>query len=103
MASALVRLLALFALVLMPLSMAGSPASAQPAAAAPSSHCNEHQQPADMPSGQQMHCMACAGLPAVEPPAPAPTMRPETPALSALADFAAGIRPDTATPPPKRG
>ena len=43
MATAFFRLLALLALVLMPLSMASAPASAQPTAAAPAGHCDDHQ------------------------------------------------------------
>src|SRR5262245_55873240 len=101
MASAVLRLLALIALVLMPLSMASAPASAQPAARAPAGHCDDHQQPSKAPSGPLMHCTACAALPAIDTPAPIAELDPETPMLIALASFLAGIEPDTATPPPK--
>jgi hypothetical protein len=101
MATAVLRLLALFALVLMPLSMASAPASAQLSAAAPAGHCDDHQQPAKAPAGPQAHCTACAALPAIDAPAPVAELTPETPMLIALAAFLAGIEPDTATPPPK--
>ena len=101
MLSAVLRLLALFALLLMPLSMGSAPASAQPAASAPAGHCDDHQQPAEAPADPQMHCTACSALPATEAPAPVVELPPETPMLIALAGFLAGIEPDTATPPPK--
>jgi len=101
MASALLRLLALFALVIMPLSMASASASAQPAVATPAGHCDDQQQPAKAPSAPQVHCTGCAALPAMDAPAPLAELAPETPMLIALASFLAGIEPDTATPPPK--
>jgi len=101
MASALLRLLALFALVSMPLSMASAPASAQPAASMPAGHCDDHQQPAKAPAGPLMHCTACAALPAMDAPTQLTELAPGTPMLIRLASFLAGIEPDTATPPPK--
>lgn len=101
MASAVLRLLALLALVLMPLSMASATASAQPAATAPAGHCDDHQQPTKAPAGPQVHCTACAALPAMDAPAEIAEMAPQMPLLIALASFLAGIEPDTATPPPK--
>jgi len=101
MASAVLRLFTLFALVLMPLSMASAPASAAPTTSAPASHCDDHQQPAKAPAGPQMHCTACAALPAMDAPAPVAEMAPQMPMLIALASFLAGIEPDVATPPPK--
>ena len=101
MASAFLRLIALFALMLMPLSMASAPASAQPAAAVPAGHCDEHQQPAKAPAGPQVHCTACAALPAIDAPAPVAELNPSMPMIIALASFLTGIEPDTATPPPK--
>jgi hypothetical protein len=103
MATAFLRLIALFALILMPLSMASAPASAQPTSAGPAGHCDDHQQPAKAPAGPQAHCTACAALPAIDAPAPIAELSPETPILISLADFLAGIEPDTATPPPKLG
>lgn len=101
MASAVLRLLALIALVLMPLSMASTPASAQPGVSAPAGHCDDHQQPAKAPAGPQMHCTACSALPAMDAPAAVAEMTPQLPIRIALARFLAGIVPDTATPPPK--
>src|SRR5690349_3498799 len=100
MASAFLRLVALLALVLMPLSMASAPASAQPTASAPAGHCDEHQQPAKAP-GPQMHCTACAALPAIDAPTLVAEMSLAVPMIIALASSLAGIEPDTATPPPK--
>jgi len=101
MASAVFRLFALFALVLMPLSMASAPASAQPTASSPAGHCDDHQMPSKAPAGPQIHCTACAALPAIDAPVPVVEMAPQPPMLIALASFLAGIEPDTATPPPK--
>jgi hypothetical protein len=101
MASALLRMLALFALVLTPLSMASAPASAQPIASAPAGHCDDQQQPAKGPAGAQMHCTGCAALPAIDAPPPVAEIVPQMPLLIALATHLSGIEPDTATPPPK--
>ena len=97
MVSAFLRLLALVALVLMPLSMASAPAAAPSVAG----HCDDQQQPAKAPAGQQVHCTACAALPAIDTPAPLAKLTPRMPTVIALASFLAGIEPDTATPPPK--
>jgi hypothetical protein len=97
------RLLALFALVLMPLSMASTTASAQPAASAAAGHCDEHPQPkpADSPSNAKMHCTGCTALPAMEAPAPIAELRPEAPMRLRPVEFVDGIEPETATPPPR--
>ena len=101
MASAVLRLLALFALIFMPLSMATGPASAQPSAGAPAGHCNDHQKPSDIPAGQQVHCTSCAALPAMDAPLPTSDLRPQTPTELRLVELSAGIIPETTTPPPK--
>ena len=101
MASAVLRLLALFALMLMPLSMGSAPATAQPVATAPAGHCDEQPQPEKAPAGPQVHCTACAALPAIDAPAPVAGMAPEMPVMIELAGSLAGIEPDIATPPPK--
>ena len=101
MASAVLRLLALVALVLMPLSMASAPAAAQPVGGVPAGHCDDHQQPPKAPGGQQIHCMACAALPAMDAPAPIAGLTPRMPAVIALESSLSGIDPDTDTPPPK--
>ena len=101
MASALLRLFALFALVLMPLSMASAPASAQPVASAPAGHCDDHQQPAKAPAGPQMHCTGCAALPAIDAPPPVAEIVPQMSLRVAVTTHLSGIEPDPATPPPK--
>ena len=101
MDSALFRLLALFALMLMPAGMAGAPALAQTGTA--SSHCDEHLPPANAPTQMQAHCTGCAALPALdlapalaEAPADAPPFVDRIEPLS-------GITKEIATPPPKLG
>jgi hypothetical protein len=101
MASAVLRLLALVALVFMPFSMASGPARAEPAASAPTGHCEEHQKPADAPSGAKMHCTGCAALPAMDAPAPVAELAPQLPMTLSLAKFIDGVEPETATPPPR--
>lgn len=98
MASAVLRLLALFALVFMPLSMATASARAQPSAAAPTGHCDDHQKPSDVLPGQQLHCTGCAALPAMGAPLPTSQLRPKTPMELALVELPLGIVPETATP-----
>lgn len=95
------KLLALIALVLMPLSMGSAPAAAHARASAPASHCDEHQKPADTPGGYQLHCTACAALPAMDAPMAIAELRPETPLRTELTEFVTGIEPEIATPPPK--
>lgn len=100
MASALFRLMALFALLLMPGGMAGAPAIAQPAPAA-SGHCEDGHSPADAPAQPQAHCAACAALPAFDLPEAASTILPKAPRLIARSQPIAGFEPEIATPPPK--
>ena len=103
--AAFIRLLALIALVIMPLGMAATPALAQPGHhsmaanhAMPAGHCGEEQAPA--PS--KMDCTAaCTALPASWTPMPEPALKPKAPrALSIAAPFS-GIEPEIATPPPR--
>jgi hypothetical protein len=101
MASAVLRLVALFALVLMPLSLASAPASAQPAAAAAAGHCDERQKPAEVPADPKMHCASCTALPAMNAPASIAELRPQAPMLLALVGPIDGVEPETATPPPR--
>ena len=107
-AAAIVRLLALFALILMPIGMGLSPATASghqlPAAsAAMSEHC-EGEQKKDEPgkADRAMHCAAACTALLAKPPAeavPAPYVRP---ALSLLVEHRlTGDEPEIATPPPK--
>jgi hypothetical protein len=96
-----VKLLALIALVLMPLGMA--PAAATPAqhAAMPMEHCPD-------PSPKQAHSgiagctMACAGaLPAILSAEAAPLLPVEAPAEASPTAQLHGLHPETATPPPR--
>ena len=94
------RLLALLALLLMPLGMT---ARAEPHAAMPMAHCPD-QAPAHHPRSVSLECaMACAAaLPAVE------RAIGEQLALGPIAGIAAaqrplhGLHPETATPPPRQ-
>lgn len=107
MAAAVLRLLTLIALMLMPVGMAGAPAMAQPAPArhamAGMDHCD------DMPAKEQappakMDCTAmCTALPATDAPLPEPVMNPKAPRAIATGAPFAGIVPEIATPPPRRG
>ncbi len=102
MASAVLKLVAFLAVLLMPLGIATAPAAAEPhSATAASGHCDEHQKPAEAPAEPQAHCTGCSALPAMEAPAAAGEARPQAPMLLALSDFRAGVEPDTITPPPK--
>ena len=108
MAAALLRLLALVALVLMPLGMAGAPAVAQQmpmdhaAMAMGAGHCDE-QPEQDKAPPSKMDCAAmCTALPAADAPAPAPRLRLAAPRAVAIAVPFAGIEPELATPPPRR-
>lgn len=92
-------LIALVALVLMPIGMAAAPAMAQPAAAG---HCDDHQQPADAPNSAQVHCTGCASLPVLPAPGTVDSLAPQAPALPALVEAFSGVDPRTDPPPPKR-
>ena len=95
-------LLALVAVLLMPLGMVGPVAMAASATATASGHCDEHQQPADAPAAAQAHCTGCVALPALDASPPSAHLRPEAPAQPALADTFSGVEPGTDPPPPKR-
>lgn len=107
-AAAIIRLLALFALILMPIGMGLSPAAASshqlPAAsAAMSEHCGDDQRK-DEPgkADRAMHCAAaCTALPAK----PSTEVVPATyvrPARSLEGEQRlSGNEPEIATPPPK--
>ena len=106
MTAALLRLLALLALVLMPFGMAGAPAMAQPMptqhAMASMGHCDEQRDQDEAPVSK-MDCTAmCTALPATDAPAPAPALQPIVPRTIAIAVPFAGIEPELATPPPRR-
>ena len=100
MASALFKLMALVAVLLMPAGLAGAPALAQSASAS-AEHCDEHQQPADIPEKPQAHCTACAALPALGAPEAVPELRPQAPRVLASSQPFSDVEPETATPPPR--
>ena len=105
MMAALLRLLTLFALVLMPLGMTGAPAAASPIPAshsmASASHCDE-QGDQDQAPASRMDCTAmCTALPATDTPEPAPVLKPTAPRAIAVAMPFDGIEPEIATPPPR--
>ena len=106
MAAMLFRLLALVALVLMPLGMAGAPAIAQQMpmdhAAMGARHCDEQPGQGKAPASK-MDCAAmCTALPAADGPAPAARMRLAAPRTIVIVALFAGIEPEIATPPPRQ-
>lgn len=101
----ILKLLALAALVLMPLGMqaaSAAPAGHPPAAAA-AGHCDEEGgQPAGHSSDPAIDCaMGCSMLAAGEARAADPAFSPSLPSGRPLAKRRSGLHPDTATPPPK--
>lgn len=108
-AAALFRLLAIAAMILMPVGMGMAPAGAAPSHSAGMSqmvgeHCGAKAD-CDGGKGQMgMHCTAaCTALPAgtaVEAGAPAAT---GSPAPSVAIEEIAGTTPPPATPPPRAG
>lgn len=101
------RLLTLLALVLMPMGMASTPASAQPAdhaAMAQAGHCSEQPDEDKAPAPELMDCTAaCTALPASAAPLLATPMKPQAPRAIAAAVPFAGIILEIATPPPRLG
>lgn len=107
MAATIFRLLALVALVLMPLGMAGAPAVAQPMPADHSAmamgHCDERPTRDEAPASSKMDCTAmCTALPASYNPMAAPGLKPAGPRTVTIAVPFAGIEPELATPPPRQ-
>ena len=108
MLRAISRLLAILAVLMMPIGMSGA-AAAEPVSAqgATSEHCADHQIPGDTapndaPDSQALHCAACSALPAADQPIAAGAIVPSALRALALADGFAGIEPEIATPPPRR-
>lgn len=91
-------LIALVALVLMPIGMAAAPAMAEPAQA---DHCDDHQQPAEVPASTALHCSGCALAP-LDADAEVAPLSPEAQPQPPLAEAFSGIEPATDPPPPKR-
>ena len=102
MAAFFLRLIALLAIMLMPLGMS-APAAAQATPHAMSdqaSHCGSEEGPAHAVP-MKSDCLACAGLPAAEAPAATEQLLPRMPLRLALAHEFLGIEPEIATPPPR--
>ena len=106
MAAAILRLMALIALMLMPVGMAGAPAMAQPAPAEHGmamDHCDGMPGEEQAPAPSKMDCAAmCVALPAADTPAPEATIKPTAPRTIAIGARFDGIVPEIATPPPRR-
>ena len=101
MASFVLRLMALLALVLMPVGMGAVPAMAA-APMASSEHCGEHSKDQRKPASMDMHCAACAALPAIAGPEQGAELRPELPRLVRAVHAMVNSVPEIATPPPKQ-
>jgi hypothetical protein len=97
------KLLALLAVLLMPLGM--QPAVAAPArhhAALPMQHCPEQTPGHDVKGGLAECTMACsAALPAADLASEQPGLLPCVPTEAAAAAVLHGRHPDPATPPPR--
>jgi hypothetical protein len=110
MIAVLLRLLALAAVMLMPLGMSASAAPAgQPAMAGMAGHCDEQGNgdeqgsPEDGAPEAPMDCTGCAALMASAGPRPGIRAVPKLPARVADLSPVPGSVPELATPPPKRG
>ena len=105
-AALLTRLLAAFALLLMPLGMAAAdPAMAHSAAPAVASHCDDgHEAPADKSrQGHEIDCtIACSALRPVDPVQTAGPSALSPAAPAAIPDRLGGLHPEAAIPPPRR-
>lgn len=106
MASALIRLVALMALILMPLGMGAAPALAASGhhnmTMAGPSHCDEQQDPDMAPAQKPIDCTAaCTALPAPSAPVLAPALKPTAARMTGAVTIFTGIEPEIATPPPK--
>jgi hypothetical protein len=101
----LIKLLALFAVLLMPFGMAPAAAAAHDSMAMnmPMGHCPEQAPKHDTKGGIAECTMACAGaLPAAELATAGPPMIVCEPLQPAAVQQLHGLHPETATPPPKR-
>ena len=105
-ASVMLRMLALIALVIMPFGMTAAPAQAQPVhhamAMAGNGHCDEQQDQHRAPTRNQTDCAAaCTALPAPAEPILARPLKPKAPRAVALVAPFHGIVLEIATPPPR--
>jgi hypothetical protein len=105
MRSAVLRLVALIAMLLMPLGMSAVPAvvhHGRAAAAMPMQHCPDQGSKPSLKGGFAECTMACsATLPAAYPADKQPLPVICAPAAPTAARALNGLHPDTATPPPK--
>lgn len=102
MAALLFRMLAMIAIVLMPLAMTGAPAAAQ--GPGDPAHCSSNEQPQPEPAPGDMQdagCFACAGLPAIADPRVGDLLVPAIRKVIVAAHVFEGIEPELATPPPR--
>ena len=102
MMSAVLRLFALAALLLMPLGTGSMvAAAAPPTAVSGEGHCGDHQKPADAPTKMSLHCASCSALPASSDVADLSDLRPELPRLIVASAVPHENELEIATPPPK--
>lgn len=105
MPSVILRLLTALAVMLMPLGMSNALASAphtSPAlAAAADGACGDHRAPTEAPGKSNMHCAACASLPAMEGPQQALQAPVSVPTVPIPVRWILGLEAEVATPPPK--
>lgn len=105
MASTVLRLLALLALVAMPIDMANAPALAAPVdhhMMTGTGHCGEKPDGDKVPAQTKMDCTAaCTALPASPAPLPLSALRPKPLRTAAVVTPFTGVVPEIATPPPR--
>jgi hypothetical protein len=102
MLALLTRLIAMLALALMPLSM-GASAAAATVSSAKTAHCGgQTQDEPTVPAETKMHCLSCAGLPALAASFAPRAVAAVSPQRSAPVAVFSGIDIEIATPPPKQ-
>jgi hypothetical protein len=95
------RLLAILALVLMPIGMISAPAMASEHGQAAAMPCDSHEQPGKSTPDRQAHCTSCVATAGPSSIFAADSLAPV--AIRAVRDqrLLLGILPDVATPPPR--
>ena len=102
MVSAVLRLFALAALILMPLGTGSVVVAAEPQSeASGEGYCGDHQKPADAPAKMSLHCASCSALPASDDVVEVTELRPDLPRLIVAAKAPSQNELEIATPPPK--
>ncbi|QIK95408.1 hypothetical protein G7076_01925 [Sphingomonas sp. HDW15A] len=108
MISALMKVLTLFALMLMPLGMTGAIAGTGPtpddhsALGMTAGHCDKLPVKDKAPAAKMDCTTTCTALPAAEVWVPLSIMKPTAPRTVAISAPFSGIEPEIATPPPRR-